>query len=133
MMIFPSYYMFEVKNETGGNLSSGNCYIDALRYNFGTDGAIAYESSYARVLVNNSTLNNGSYSAGEKQDNTTNKYIGGTFSLTVTPSSSPDGNIIVYYHRGLAATSGYDTDGKADIVCVLPISTTGTFTKTFQL
>lgn len=133
MLVLPPNYRFTVKNETGQTLANNSCRVDAKRYNFNSTGALNYESSETNVYLNSGTISNGAYNSGSSVDNTSDKYIGGIFEITVTAPASANGNVILYLDRSTDAGSSYDDNGLGDIVAVFNFTASGTQKKTISL
>ena len=133
MIILPDTYRFKVLNQCGQTVGANQVKVYAKRYKFDSTGALSYESVEATTLDNGSTIATGAYSAGTTQDNTSNKYIGGTFMFVVTAPASANGNITLFVERSTDAGSNFDTDGVGDMIAVLNFTTSGTKRKSFQL
>jgi hypothetical protein len=133
MIGLPHYYRFKVYNDLGQTISTGNVTVKARRVNFDTDGGLVFEGSEATVLSNGSGLADNTYLAGTTQNNSSLKWVGGTFVFSVVAPASSDGDVFLYLERSTDAGTTWDTDGLGQAVAALNFTTSGTKVLTFSL
>lgn len=133
MAVLGPTYRFTLRNQTGQTIATNSLFVRTKRYNRNSSNALVFEGSEATILSSGSTLANDAYLTGTTQDNTTLKWEGGSFSLTVTAPASANGNVTLYFERSTDGGSTWDTNGLGQITAVLNFTTSGTKTKTFSL
>lgn len=104
-MILGRNYRFSVNNQAGATLTS--VVINARRFKFDSSGARDDESAEATVYNQSTiTVSTTAWRTGATQDNSATKWLGGDFEITVTPSGSATGSVVVQIE--------HSTDGGTD-------------------
>jgi hypothetical protein len=131
-MLGPTY-RFLVKNATGQTLASGAVTIKAIREKFASDGSLTLEGTEATVFSLGSTLATGAFAVGTTQDNTTNKYLGGTFTYTITAPASAAGDVTIWLQHSTNGGTNFPDNGKGIQVASETFTTSGTVNGEFRL
>jgi len=127
-------YRFTAYNACGQTLAANAITIKPRRWKFGTDGSLTDEASgTADILGQTAILANVAYKNGTTQDNTTNKYIGGFFEITVIAPTSANGNIIIYHEHSVDGGTTWPDNGKGELIKTFNFSTAETQRATAEL
>ena len=127
-------WRFGIQNDIGVALGAAGAVIKARRWKGSSDGTVAFEASEAVIYSNAASIGSGSYQPEDNVDNSADEYEGGAFELTITiGTGTPTGDITVYYEVSTDAGGTWPDANEGSPVCVLNITATGTFVKTFQL
>ena len=125
-MLGPTY-RFTIYNSTGQTLAANAVTIKPRRWKYGTDGSLTDEASgTAEILAQTATVVNAAYKVGTTQVNTTDKYIGGFFEITVTAPASSNGDVTVYCERSVDAGTTFPDNGQGVWVKGFNFTTSGT-------
>src|SRR6185312_6801410 len=111
--MLPSTYRFQAFNgfSSGDDLTPSGVKVTAIRWLFDSSAALVYESSEATLYRNVGTVPSGTYDNSSGISNTTDKYLGGHFEFSVTPSGAPVGSTDLYFQRSTDGGSVFDSDG----------------------
>lgn len=127
-------YRFTLYNACGQTLAANAVTVKPRRWKYGTDGSLTDEASgTGDVLAQTATLANAAYKVGTTQDNTTNKYIGGFFEITVTAPTSAVGNITIFCERSVDGGTTWPDNGQGVRVKTFNFTTSGTKRDTVEL
>jgi hypothetical protein len=133
-MMLGATYRFTIQNTTGQTLAANAVTIKPRRWKYGTDGSLTDESSgTADVLSQTATVANAAFKTGTTQDNTTAKYIGGFFEITVTAPASANGNVNIYAERSVDGGTTWPDNGSGEWVKTFSFTTSGTKRDTIEL
>lgn len=132
MIGLPKTYRFTALNSLGQTIAIAGILVTAIRKKFDSNGALSFESSEATVLTNAGTLATATYLEGSWIDNSTDKYLGGEFLLTVVAPASASGDVILYFDISTDGTDEPD-NGKGRRVARLNFTTSGTKVAQFIL
>jgi hypothetical protein len=126
-------YRFTAYNACGQLVAVAGIVVKARRWKLDSSGAVAYEASEATVLSNGSAVADGAYVSSSSIDNSTDKYIGGDFTVTFTAPTSASGTLTIYYGPSTDGGTTFPDNGRGVQVCAIPVTTSGTFVKAFSL
>jgi hypothetical protein len=129
--MLPRYYRFKVLNAVGQTILANKIKVTARRWKIAS-GARVDESSEASLLDNGSTLATGAYVAGTTQDNGTDGWFGGSFTVSVEVPASSSGDVTLFFERS-TDNSIFDDDGGGTVIKVINFTTSGTKRRTFSL
>ena len=125
-MLGPTY-RFTAYNGTGQTLAIGAITVKPRRWKYGTDGSLTDEATGAAdVLAQSATLANGAYKTGTTIDNTTNKYIGGFWEITVTAPTSASGTVKIYCERSVDGGTTWPDNGSGAWIKSFAFTAAGT-------
>lgn len=125
-MLGPTY-RFTIYNATGQTLAANAVTIKPRRWKYGTDGSLTDEATAtADTLAQTATLANVTYKTGTTQVNTTDKYIGGQFEITVTAPASSVGTVKVYCERSVDAGTTWPDSGLGVWIATFSFTAAGT-------
>jgi len=130
--MLPRNYKFTAQNACGQTIAISGVIAHMRRWKRSSDGSITFESAEATVLENTGTLAHGAYLDGTAQDNSTDKWEGGTVEFTVTAPTSANGVVTLLFKR---STDGTDFDDDATAIEIERLSFTAAGIKrlTFQI
>lgn len=132
-MLGPTY-RFVAYNACSQALAANAITIKPRRWKFGTDGLLTDEASgTADMLGQTGTLANVTYKLGATQDNTTNKYIGGFFEISVTAPASANGDISIYCERSIDGGTTWPDNGLGEWVKTFNFTAAGTKSDVVEL
>lgn len=127
-------YRFTAYNGTGQTLAANAITIKPRRWKYGTDGSLTDEASgTADVLAQTATLANTSYKTGNTQDNTTLKYIGGFFEITITAPTSSNGDVIIYRENSVDGGTTWPDNGGGEWLMTKNFTAAGTKRDTVEI
>lgn len=127
-------YRFTLHNACGQTLAANAVTVKPRRWKYGTDGSLTDEASgTADVLAQTATVANAAYKVGTTQDNTTNKYIGGFFEITVTAPTSAAGNVTLRIERSVDGGTTWPDNGQGVEVKTFTFTAAGTKRDTVEL
>lgn len=127
-------YRFAIENKTGQTLAANAVTIKPRRWKYSTDGSITDEASgVADVLAQGATVANAAFAVGTTQDNTTNKYIGGFFEITVIAPASSSGDVIIYIQRSVDGGTTWPDNALGSFADGINFTAAGTKRKTLRL
>ena len=151
--MLPRNYRFAVQNITGQTIDASGVIVHMRRWKRSSDGSITFEATEATVLENPSILAaatlvempsakpgngaslqlvTGGYFDGTAQDNSTDKWEGGTVEFAVTAPASSNGPVTLLFKRSTDGTD-FDDDSMALEIDRLTFTTSGTKRLTFQI
>ena len=132
-MLGPTY-RFTAYNATGQTLAANAVTIKPRRWKYASDGSLTDEASGAAdTLAQTSTLANAAYKTGTTQDNTTNKYLGGFFEITITTPASSNGDVSIYCERSVDGGTTWPDNGRGELVTTINFVGVATKRDTIEL
>jgi hypothetical protein len=130
--MLPRNYKFAAQNACGQTIAISGVIVHMRRWKRASDGSITFEAGEATVLENTGTLAHPAYVDGTAQDNSTDKWEGGTVEFVVTAPASAAGPVTLLFKRSTDGTD-FDDDTTALEVDRLTFTTSGTKRLTFQI
>jgi hypothetical protein len=91
--MLPRHYRIVLNNITGQTLAIGAVKVKRTGWKYSPTGQVVYESPATEIVNNSGTVTNGQSSAGDAQDNQTDKFLGAWFDVEVTFPSSSTGRV----------------------------------------
>lgn len=128
-----SHYRFQAKNATGQTITASSITVRTRRDKYGSDGSLTLEATEATVLSSGSTLANAAFLSGTTVDNTTDKWLGGTFIFAVTAPASAAGDVTLWLQHSTDGGTTWPDDGTGIQVANLTFATSGTKRAEFLL
>lgn len=109
-MMLGRNYRFRVFNNTG---AAFGVVINARRFKSASDGSITFESSEAEVF-NEASISSSStaWTPDTAIDNSTDKWQGGDFEITLTPAASATGTVVVQIEHSTDAGTSFGSGGQ---------------------
>lgn len=122
-------YRVQAYNGTGVSCTVA---VTGRRFKFDSDGAITFDTESTEFA--SAAVSNGSASSGVTRDNSSDKFVGGEFTITATiGSGSPSGNVEIYVQRSTDGGTTWPSDRSGRLVASIPFSATGTKRRNFSL
>jgi len=153
--MLPRNYRFTVQNITGQTIAASGIVVHMRRWKRASDGSITFEATEATVLDNPTTLMTatfpdvltplpggggavpllatGGYQDGTAQDNSTDKWEGGTIDFRATAPVSSNGSVILFFKRSTDGGTTFDDDAIAIELDRLSFTAAGTKRLTLQI
>ena len=132
-------YRFVFKNELNDSIQADQLTLNGRRWKF-VAGDISYEAS--ETLLHNQTglLVDNAFIATTGIDNSTDKFLGGSFEIRCEATgASTSGDLVCYYETSTDGGTQFDQEGdltvgdNGRIVSVLSMNTVGTGVKSFRV
>ena len=152
--MLPRNYRFTVQNITGQTIAANGIVVHMRRWKRASDGSITFEATEATVLDNPTVLAaatfadiitplpggapvpqlaTGGYQDGTAQDNSTDKWEGGTIDFRATAPVSANGSVILFFKRSTDGGTTFDDDAIAIELDRLSFTAAGTKRLTLQI
>ncbi len=127
-----STYRFTVLNSLGQTIALSSIVVKSLRWKFDSTGGLVFDSE-ATEFSYGLSLATANYASGTTRDNSSTKWIGGVFTVTVTSPASSSGEVTVYFDRSTDGGTTWDTNGLGCPVASLYFSSATTQSMSFSL
>lgn len=123
-------YRFQVYNAAG---VAATVAITGKRYKFDSAGALSFDAAASTEFAS-ASVNNGAVGTGATRDNSTDKFIGGAFTVSVAiADGSPSGNVTIFLQKSTDAGVTWPDSQTGIPVAVIPFATIGTKLRNFSL
>ena len=133
-------YRFVFKNELNDTIQPNQLTLNARRWKFDTNGAIEFESSEILLHNQTGTLVDNAFVAVTGIDNSTDKFLGGSFQIRCEATgASTTGDLVCFYETSTDGGTQFDQEedltvgDNGRIVAILPMTTVGTGAKSFRI
>ena len=128
-------YRFTLLNSCGQTLAQNSVTVQARRWKWGPAGARLDETDEAQAYIMDAAagLATANYDSDSAIDNSTTKWVGGDFELTVTAPASASGDVILYYEQSTDGGTTFATNGLGREVCRINFAAAGTKVRHFSL
>ena len=118
-----------LRNALAVDLAAGAVIVSGRLVKFDSTGNQTWGAD--GTILSGSAVVNGAYGSGAEIDNSTDKYLGGDFVITLTAPAGSNGRIDIYYERKV--NGQWPTNGLGRLIISLNTATSGTFYKDFSI
>lgn len=106
MIGLPQDYRFSVKNNCGQTIAVSGVEVTGRRVKFDSTGVLNYESTEKQFFVNNSTILNNGWLAGQQISNSgaSDSWLGGDFTFKIVGPASAAGDVQLFLDKSQNGT-----------------------------